>query len=175
MLRRGCLIGLASLIAAACGRQAGWYPIPVQRVLAAEYDPGGIAASVEMDDPEADTYIVRDIGRAPGVYRWAFLHPELRFRVGHSDGVHFAAEIAVPEVTFKKTGPVTVSYAIDGKPLGSIRCDHPGRFQVSQPVPPAWAPPGQYLHVTFEATPRWVSPDDGAQLSFLLFQAGFTQ
>jgi hypothetical protein len=163
------------LVMAACGRHARSYPVPEQRSLDLGVDPGGIAAFVQMSDPAANDYIVRDIGLAPGVYRWAFLHPELRFLVAHPEGMSFRAELAVPEVTFRVTGPVTVTYALDGKVLGSIRCDHAGKYEVRKPVPAGWVEPYQYVHVTFETDHRWVSPEDGAQLSFLLFNVGFTQ
>lgn len=158
-----------------CGRQPGRYPVPAQRSLDLGVDPGGIAAFIKMDDPAANDYIVRDIGRDPGTYRWAFLHPELRFRVPQSKALLFTAEFAVPEVTFKVTGPISVSYAVEGKALGTIRCDHPGKYQVRKAVPPTWVQANQYVHVSFTADRRWVSPDDGAELSFLLFSAGFTQ
>jgi hypothetical protein len=87
----------------------------------------------------------------------------------------FAAEFALPEVTFKVTGPVTVSCAINGHPLGSIRCDHAGDYRLEMPVPDGVVQANQETHVTFEANPRWISPEDGAQLSFFLHSAGFTQ
>ena len=55
--------------------------------------------------------------------------------------LNFAAEFAIPEVTYKVTGPVTVSYAVNGRTLGTIRCDHPGDFQVEKPVPKGWSNP----------------------------------
>jgi len=169
------LIGMAALLLASCGRQPGRYPVPEQRSLDLGVDPGGIAAFITMADPVADDYIVRDVSRERGVYRWAFVHPELRFRVQQAGSVRFTAELGVPEVTFKVTGPVRISYAMDGKPLGSLYCDHPGKYEVAKPVPDGWVQPNQYIHVTFETDRKWVSPDDGAQLTFLLFNAGFTQ
>jgi hypothetical protein len=87
----------------------------------------------------------------------------------------FTAEINIPEVTFKVTGPVEVTYSISGRLLGRLRCDHPGTYAIDHPVPSAWLVPGEYIHVTFDADRHWVSPDDGAQLSFLLLRAGFTE
>jgi hypothetical protein len=167
-------IGMAGLLTLSCGRPAGRYPVPEQRSLDLGVDPGGIASFITMADPAADDYIVRDISRERGVFRWAFLHPELRFRVKQSDHLHFTAELAIPEVTFKVTGPVNISYLVDGKTLGSVHCDHAGKYEVAKPVPQGWVQPDQYIHVTFAADRKWVSPDDGAQLTFLLFNAGFS-
>jgi hypothetical protein len=128
-----------------------------------------------MDDPAADDYIVRDISPGRSHHRWAFLHPELRFRIKEAGYLKFAAEFAIPEVTFKVTGPVTVSAALEGTPLGAIRCDHAGDYRMEKPVPAGGLRAGKEVHVTFEAHPRWVSPDDGAELSFFLRSAGFSR
>jgi hypothetical protein len=126
-----------------------------------------------MDDALADDYVVRDVAAERGAFRWAYLHPELRFRVQDSRDLKFAAELAIPEVTFKDTGPVAVSVLIEGHPLATLRCPRAGKYRIEKPVPPNWVTPGKTVHVAFETEPRWVSPLDGAQLSFLLYNAGF--
>jgi hypothetical protein len=166
---------LLTVLIAGCNRDPGWLPIPAQPSVDLGPDPSGVGPAVNMADPDANDYIVRDIGLMPGTWRWAFLHPELRFRIVHAEGLRFTAEINIPEVTFKVTGPVRVSYAIDGRRLGAIRCARPGTYTIDQAVPPAWLTPGSYIHTAFEADRHWVSPDDGARLSFLLLRAGFTE
>jgi len=161
------------LLAAACGCQPGSFAPPPQRSSAAGWEPGNFASFVAMDDALADDYIVRDIAAERGVFRWAFLHPELRFRVSDSRKLKFAAEVAIPEVTFKDTGPVTITILIEGKPLATLRCPRAEKYQIEKPVPPDWVQAGKVVHVTFETEPRWISPLDGAQLSFLLYSAGF--
>ena len=101
--------------------------------------------------------------------------PELRFRVTTAAQLKFTAEFTIPEVTFKVTGPVTVSCAVNGKRVGGLRCEHAGDFRLDLPVPKGLVDPDKIIRVTFEASPRWVSPEDGARLSFLLRSAGFTQ
>jgi hypothetical protein len=126
-----------------------------------------------MDNAFADDYIVRDISSERGLFRWAYHHPELRFRVPDNRTLKFAAEIGVPEVTFKDTGPVTVTFLIEGHPLATLRCPRAEKYRIEKPVPSGWLEPGKVVHVTFETEPRWVSPLDGVQLSFLLYNAGF--
>jgi hypothetical protein len=41
-------------------------------------------------------------------------------------------------------------------------------------VPEGLVDASQPIRVTFEANPRWISPEDGAQLSFLLRSVGLT-
>jgi hypothetical protein len=167
------LVVIACAAPSGCGWQPGVYAVPPQRSLDLGLDPGGLGPFIAMDDPIAPDYIVRDISDERGFRRWAFVHPELRFRVRQTGHLKFAAEFAIPEVTFKVTGPVTVSCAVNGRVLGSIRCPHAGDFRLEADVPAGVVEPNKEAHVTFEAHPRWISPDDGAQLSFFLRSAGF--
>jgi hypothetical protein len=168
------LIGVISgLMTMGCGQTPGAFLMPPQRSLNLGQDPGGLGPWIFMDDPASDDYIVRDISPGRDHHRWAFQHPELRFRIKEPGYSKFAAEFAIPDATFRTTGPVTVSASINGVSLGSIRCDHAGDYRMEKPVPAGSLNPGSEVHVTFEASPRWVSPDDGAQLSFYLRGAGF--
>lgn len=173
MIHRILLLVIGALLTVSCGREAGVYAAPPQRSVDLGSDPDGPHAFVNMDDPVVDDYLVNDISPERGFRRWAFTRPELRFRLNDVRHLIFTAEFAIPEVTFKVTGPVTVSYAVNGRTLGAIRCDHAGDFRLEKPVPDGLVEPGKFVRVTFEANPRWISPDDGAQLSFLLRSAGF--
>jgi hypothetical protein len=166
---------IGALLTVSCGRPPGVFAAPPQRSLDLGPDPDGPHAFVYMDDPLVDDYLVNDISPERGFRRWAFTRPELRFRPRDARHLIFTAEFAIPEVTYKVTGPVTVSYAVNGRTLGAIRCDHAGDFRLHKPVPEGLVEPDKFVRVTFEANPRWISPEDGAQLSFLLRSAGFTQ
>ena len=126
-----------------------------------------------MDDATASDYFVRDISMERGVFRWAFQHPELRFRPTDNRKLKFTAEIGVPEATFKDTGPISITVLIDARPLTTLRCPRAEKYRIEKQVPAGWLAPGKVVHVAFETTPRWVSPLDGEQLSFLLYNAGF--
>lgn len=169
------LVVIGALLSASCGRQSGVFPVPEQKRTDLGQDPGGLGAFITMDDPLVDEYLVKDMSAEKGYRRWAFLHPELRFRVKDASHLKFAAEFAIPEVTFKVTGPVTVQCSVNGRSLGEIRCDHAGDFRYEKPVPEGLVKAGEVARVIFDANPRWIAPEDGAQLSFLLRSAGFTQ
>ncbi len=173
VLSRLFLAVIPSLMLGGCGRETGWYPVPAQQSLDLGGDPDGVGPAVKMSDADADDYIVRDIGYSPGTWRWAFRHPELRFRVPRGDGWRLVADIAIPEVTFRVTGAAGISYFVDGRRLGMIRCDHAGQYAIDKPVPNGWLIAGPYIHVSFDADRRWISPDDGAELSFLVSRVGF--
>jgi hypothetical protein len=166
---------IGAMLTVSCGRPPSVYATPPQRSLDLGTDPDGPHAFVKMDDPLVDEYLVKDISPERGLRRWAFARPELRFRVSDARHLIFTAEFAIPDVTYKVTGPVTVSYAVNGRTLGTIRCDRAGDFRLNKPVPEGLVEPNKFVGVTFDASPRWISPQDGAQLSFLLRSAGFTQ
>src|SRR4051794_34471978 len=86
------LVIIVAMLSLACGRQAGVYAAPEQRSLDLGPDPGGIGSFVTMDDSAADDYIVKDISPQAGFRRWAFLDPQLRFRVKDGSHLKFAAE-----------------------------------------------------------------------------------
>ena len=166
-------LAIIALLTLSCGRPPKAYAAPLQLSTNLGPDPTDDLDFVRMDDPRAPEYLVADISSESGFRRWAFAHPELRFRIKDTRNLTFTAQLTVPEVTFKVTGPVTVTYAVNGKPLGTLRCTHSGDFEISRPVPEGLVQSGADTRVTFEAAPRWVSPEDGAQLSFLLRSAGF--
>ena len=169
------LLVLSGLPFAACGRRPPSYPPPEQAPLDMGLDPTELLPFVRMSEAIADNHLVRDIGGDPGAFRWAFVHPEMRFMVKDTRNLKFAMEIGLPEVTFRVTGPVTISCSINGKFLTSARYDHPGTYTLGAPVPSGWVEAGKPISVTAEADRRWTSPNDGAQLSFTLMSAGFTQ
>ena len=173
MIRQLLPLVIGALLTVSCGRQPGVYAAPPQGSLDLGPDPDGPHAFVYMDDLMVDDYLVNDISPERGLRRWAFARPELRFRVKDVRHLIFTAEFAIPEVTYKVTGPVTVSCAVNGRTLGTIRCDHAADFHLQVPVPDGLVEPDKFVRVTFEANPRWIAPDDGAQLSFLLRSAGF--
>lgn len=166
---------IAGVSTVGCGRQPGSFPVPAQKSVDLGPDPGVPRGMVKMDDPDADAFLVRDISPEHGETRWAFLHPELRLIVADARNLKFAVEFAIPAVTFRVTGPVTVSFGVNGKHLATMRCDHAGDYRLERAVPEGLVQARQAIRVTFEANPRWVSPEDGAQLSFLLRSVGFTQ
>jgi len=166
-------LAIVSLLTMSCGRQPGVYVPPPQLSTDLGPDPGSDMAFVKMDDPQANEFLVKDISPESDHRRWAFIHPELHFRVKDAHNLTFTAELTVPDVTFKVTGPVTITYSVNGRALGILRCDRAGDFRIEAPVTEGIVEPGKFISVTFDAHPRWISPEDHAELSFLLRSAGF--
>lgn len=128
---------------------------------------------INMNDPEADKHFVRDVGGLEGnLYRWVFRRPEMEFWLQGARRIKFAMSFALPEVTMKVTGPVTLSILINGQPFEQPRFDEPGNHQYEKDVPPELLKARARNSVVIEPRPVWKSPD-GRTLGFVLTEAGF--
>jgi len=108
-------------------------------------------------------------------WRWTFVRPELKLRVRDVSDLRFVMEFAVPAVTFRDTGPVVVSCFVNDRLLGSMSCPRAAQYRFEKPVPEGWVQAASDVTVRAEVDRRWVSKEDGAQLSFLLGAIGFSR
>lgn len=153
------------------------YPPPLQRQVPSGPLKDPVGRFVNMNDPNAAAYIVRDIqDNVEGTgWRWTHQYPELRFLLDRTKGLRFAMDFAFPELNFKQTGPVTVSFFINGKLLDRIRYTTAGDKHFEKAVPPAWLRTGEYTTFRAEVDPPWIAPTDKARLGFVLHRAGFVE
>jgi hypothetical protein len=153
------------------------YAPPVQRKPLGGTEPSAFGHFVNMSDPNADAYIVKDVSDAAeaGSWRWARKRPELRFFLETTEHLNFKADFSIAESTFRETGPVTISILINGKPLDTIKYAEPGEKHFDKPVPPKLLRAKSVNFATLEIDKVWVSKADGATLGFILTRAGFTQ
>jgi hypothetical protein len=159
------------LVIAGCGGGPS-YPPPAQRSLLLEpweADP----PFVDMRDPEAGRFIVKDISDYPGAWRWTAERPELRFALNCTTGQKFVAEFSVAADTLARTGPLTIAFFIDDRLLGSSRYTVHGRYRFEKDVPAGWLSTTEYTRVVMQPDKIFVAEGDGAKLGFLLGRAGF--
>jgi len=158
-----------------CGRLPETYAPPAQRAALIEAPRNGPGFFLSMDDPQADLYLVSDVAdHGPGTWRWAYAHPVLRFWVPDVPRLKFLMDFAVPERTFRETGPVTLRIRINGHAFDSPRFDSPGELHYSREVPAEVLLPNRLNLVAIDPDPVWVSKADGGKLGFILSRAGFT-
>jgi hypothetical protein len=160
-----------------CANIPDSYAPPVQRRPLSGTEPSPVGHFVNMSDPNAYAYIVKDVSEAAeaGSWRWARKHPELRFFLETTEHLNFKADFSVAESTFRDTGPVTISVLINGKLLDTIRCAEPGEKHFDKPVPAKLLRAKAMNFAALEVDKVWVSKTDGAVLGFILTRAGFTQ
>ena len=166
-----------SLVLAGCSRAPDWYPPPEQRSALQASDDGRIGRFIAMNAPNADAYLVRDISHyvEGGAWRWAGPHPQMRFFLETAHRLKFSLDFSVMQSTFQETGPVTLSFLINGHPFDKLRCDGPGDQHYEKPVPESLLYAGRENLVEIEPDKVWTSREDGAMLSVILIRAGFVE
>jgi hypothetical protein len=161
------------ILLSACSAVPEDYPPPEQRTGL------GLRARarswINMNDPDAPAHIVRDVSDAveAGSWRWTFRRPQLKFFLAGIEGLTFVMEFSIAESTFRETGPVTLSFFVNGQPLDKVRYVKPGHFRFEKPVHPSMLRPEAINEVAIEPDKVWVSKTDAATLGFILIAAGF--
>ena len=161
------------LLAAGCSRGPDIFTPPIERRPIEGVVPD-LAEFTEMGAPLASHHLVRDFLDAPAgqIYRWTNQQPTLRFHVRRTANRILRLDFVVADVTFKDTGPVTVTVTVNGRTLGAVRYDSPGEKRFEKPVPADWLDADPTI-VSVEIDKVWVSKTDGARLGVMLRGAGF--
>jgi hypothetical protein len=163
------------VIWAGCSSLPESFPPPEQRTPTPAAQAGPFGYFLNMSDPNAGAYLVQGFeGSGPGTWRWAYEHPVLRFLVPDVAGLKFTMDFSLPERTFRETGPVTLTFTLNGKLLDRARFEQAGQLHYSHDVPPALLRKNAVNLVAIDPYPVWVSKADGGRLGFILSRAGFT-
>jgi hypothetical protein len=84
-------------------------------------------------------------------------------------------DFAIPERTLRDTGPVTLTFTINGQVLDRVRCEKAGEQHYAHEVPSGMLRANAINLVGIDPDPVWVSKADGGRLGFILSRAGFTE
>ncbi len=95
---------------------------------------------LRMNDPSAPRHIVRDIRpwTEEETWRWTGQHPTLMLAAPKLKRVRFTADVTVPEISFRETGPVTITVLVNSRELGQWRFESPGHKILELAVPDGW-------------------------------------
>ncbi|MGJ5813304.1 hypothetical protein [Paludibaculum fermentans] len=169
-MRCKAVLVLAGVLAG-CSRNPQFAPLPEQLAAVEAPDPPPRPCFAAMSEPRVKDFIVNDISGS-GWKRWTAARPTVRCTLPR-DGQWLAAfDFEVAEATLRDTGPITLTFEVNGQQVGSLRCDHAAGYQFRAPVPKGLGPT---LTLTAIVDKPWVSPGDGAPLGVLLTAAGFLQ
>ncbi len=134
------------------------------------------ARVVNMSDPLAPARFVRDITSvAAPTWRWAGQRPAVRIRVRTTENVRYVIDFSIAEVTFKDTGPVTVTFTVNDHVLDRVRYTSAGQKHFEKSVPAEWLEPDKDAIAGAEIDKVWTSKDDGARFGFILTRIGLAQ
>lgn len=176
MFRSLFLPVLSVAVWAGCGSLPRSWPPPEQRQPLLVPPAKGLGYYVSMSDPNSSDYVVQGIAdRTEAPWRWAYEHPVLRFLVPDVGRLQFVLDFSLPERTFRQTGPVTLTFTMNGKFFDRARFDKPGQLHYSHAVAPEFLHRNSENVVAIDPDPVWVSKADGGKLGFIISRAGFAE
>lgn len=171
---RPALIVLGGCLLLASCKRDPWYSVPEQRPSFEGY-PSHVARVVDMGDPDADLRIVRDINpKTDQPWRWTGQRPAVKIRVRANRDLKYTIDFTLPDVTFKATGPVTMTFTVNDHVLERVRYTVPGYHQFEKAVPAEWLPLDEVATVGAEIDKLWTS-EDGKPFGFILSRIGLKQ
>ena len=166
----------ALAVCVGCNRLPESVPPPVQRAALTVPPATGLGYFVDMRDPNSNAYVVQGIAdHTEAPWRWAYEHPVLRFQVPDVGRLRFMLDFSLPERTFRETGPVTLTFTINGKRFDRVRFETPGQLHYSREVAPEFLNLQGENRVAIDPEPVWVSKADGGKLGFIISRAGFAE
>jgi hypothetical protein len=173
VLIRSALPLLCLLCLTACDRLPESYPPPEQRQPVQALIPGPDAMMVSMDNSDAEQLIVKDIygGNNNIPWRWTKQEPTVKVLVLSREGVKFSTDFAIWDEGFKSTGPLEISFLVNGKRLDKVRYTTPGNKHFEKPVPADWLA-GDTANVAMSVDKLYIAPQDKAQFGVILSRMG---
>lgn len=134
---------------------------------------GGDAMMVSMDSSDADVLIVKDIYGGTGIsWRWTKQEPTLRIPLLSTENLKFSCDFALWQDSFRITGPVEISFLVNGKLLDKVRYDTPGDKHFEKPVPDNWLTAANEATVALLVDKLYIAPKDGAKFGVILTRVG---
>ena len=130
---------------------------------------------LELDSPDVGQEFVKDIKESSGGrWRWTGQQPTVKILVLETDNIKLSADFTLWDQAFRQTGPVELSFAVNGKVLDTIRYTSPGDKHFEKPVPSGWLDADQEATVTMTIDRIYVDKD-GTKYGFILTRIGFVQ
>jgi len=164
------------LCLAACDRPPEIYAPPEQRHPVAGFNPGPDALMVEMNQPDANLFIAKDIyGQSDPSWRWTAQNPTVQLLVPSTENLKFHTDFAIWDEGFKTTGPVEIAYLVNGRTLDKVRYTMPGVKHFDKPVPADWLSVDRDTTVAMYIDKVNIAPKDGAKLGVILLRLGLKQ
>jgi len=171
--RNGLLVLLSALLLlASCDRLPESYAPPLQRHPVEGYNFGPEAMMVEMGEVDASLHIVKDIyGPDDPSWRWTAQEPTIKMLVLSSQNLRFHADFGIWNDGFKTTGPLEITYLVNGRVLDKIRYATPGVKHFDEPVPDGWLGANAEALLAISVDKIYVAPN-GMKLGLILLRMG---
>lgn len=175
-MKTSCCYLFLLVVLTGCQQMPETYAPPEQRKPIETYHTVRRGGLLRLGDGETVPHIVRDIADAGGDgWRWTAQRPAFKVVPRSTDKLLFWVDFAVPEVTFKETGPVTISFFVNDHLVDRKRYTAFGPQHIEKPIPPAWVTAQKENIISAEIDKVWTSPADGVKLGFILNVIGLVE
>jgi hypothetical protein len=115
---------------------------------------------VQMNDVDAQDHFLRDIdSQLGGTWRWSAKRPAIRLKPLTVEHLKYSVELAVPEQTFRTTGPVKIRFLVNGKQLDQVLYSTPGTHKFEKEVPQEWLHAGYDVILSAEIDKIYMDGD----------------
>jgi len=168
-------LAIAACILTSCDRDvAGVHPTE-QFVMPQGADPQPEVRLLTMGSLDAKLNVLAGVdGAGAGEERkWTTDKIRFRFQLSSFAGRDFYMQYSVHDVTFRQTGPVRITIALNGATFDSFVKTAPDDYEYKHAADQIALPPNQPFEVTLTIDPPYIAPDDGARLGILLTTIGF--
>mgnify|MGYP000993836494 CR=1 FL=1 len=176
MLRSPFLL-FCSIVLAGCVSQPELYAPPAQRK---PLDRDMLLRSnplLEIGNNDAERYFVSDIIKGPTMagWRWSRKRPTISLPLKSASNLRYRLDFSLPEVTFKETGPVTITFFVNDRELDKVLYDSPGQKTFEKPVPPGFLKEMSDNRLAAEVDKTYLPKDDKQPLGFIITRFGLVQ
>ncbi|MDX2152423.1 MAG: hypothetical protein SFV54_16915 [Bryobacteraceae bacterium] len=152
------------------------YAPPMQRKPVTGPEPSSLREFVRVDEPGAEVHFLRDVSQhvEAGRFRWTQQKPTFQFQL--KDRLHrkLRLEFHLHSDVLKATGPLSIKYLVNGRPLESVAYNKDGAHVYEKAVPLNWITTDSPTIVTAELSGTLKTPD-GNSLGLILTAAGFVE
>ncbi len=130
-----------------------------------------------MNELTAPRYFVSDVVPElhDDTWRWTMQRPTFRFQLPTTSQLSLFVDYTVPEVTFKKTGPVKITVFVENHKLDVISVVKDQRYTWNKPVPEEWLTTSRPVQVRLEIDKMWTSDHNEMTRGFIITSIGFMQ
>lgn len=175
MIPARVILTAALLSLAACSRYPEPFHPPVQRQPLDVDAPDRLKHYIAMSEPTAMRHVVSGIlpELHDGSWRWTLQRAAFRFSVPTTEGLSLQADLTVPDVSFKQTGPVNITVWVESNKLDVIHFDKDAKILWRKPVPAAWLSADRPVQVTLDIDKMMRSGDQA--WGFIVTSIGFIQ
>jgi hypothetical protein len=164
------------LLAAGCTKIPDTYAPPVQRQPLTGQDPSGLRPFIRMNEPGVDAHLIKDVGPflEGGTFRWTQQNPTLQFQLPPRTGWKLRFDFSLHSTVLKQTGPITITYFVNGKKLDEVRYEKDGEQHFEKAVPAGWLSSGSATVVAAKLD-KVMEAADHNKLGLILTGAGFVE